>query len=349
MTVTINSFKHFFSKKIFLVYSSEQLIFGQQVNVRKSVRNKVSIIGIGNVGQALAAILLIQKITSNIALVGRNTKKLEAVLLDLQQTKYVDSINVQGSDDYSITSNSHICVLTIGVRSKKGDTRMDSLRSNTKIFFNHVPKLIRHAPESIIIVVSNPVDTLTYLTAKISGFHKNKVFGSGTHLDTLRLRFYISQKYGVSPESCEGWVLGEHGATAVTAFSTCKVGGTFVSDYNKCMGQSDDVDNWNEVHKQVLESGFLIAGVKGYTNWAIALSVGDMIKNILNNTRSVFTITTSAQNCFGINENVYLSLPVVLGEDGVGETIKLRLTDDECAKLRESAKFLFSVQKQLKL
>lgn len=167
--------------------------------------NKVTIVGVGAVGMACAFSVLTQNVTSDVALVDVMADKLQGELLDLQHgSAFLKNASIKASTDFAITAGSRICVITAGARQREGESRLDLVQRNTEIFKGIIPNLVKHSPDTILLVVSNPCDILTFVAWKLSGLPKNRVIGSGTNLDSSRFRFLLSQKLGVAPTSCHG-------------------------------------------------------------------------------------------------------------------------------------------------
>ncbi|XP_032990653.1 L-lactate dehydrogenase A-like 6A isoform X2 [Rhinolophus ferrumequinum] len=192
------------------------------------------------------------------------------------------------------------------------------------------------------------VDILTYVTWKISKFPQSRVIGSGCNLDTARFRFLIGQRLGIHSESCHGWILGEHGDSSVPVWSGVNIAGVPLKDVNSHIGTDKDPEQWKNVHKDVIASAYEIIKMKGYTSWAIGLSVADLTESILKNLRRVHPVSTIIKGLYGINEEVSLSVPCVLGENGITDLIKVKLTPEEEARLKKSAETLWEIQKDLK-
>ncbi|KAK4872853.1 hypothetical protein RN001_014882 [Aquatica leii] len=334
-----------------LRFSSNSQIIRPFIKCNAEVPNsKISVIGLGNVGCALVATLLFMKLTNEIGFVDINAERLKANLLGFKyMSMHLNYAKIEGSTTYDAIAGSKICIFSAGVRPNPGESRLTILEKNVVVMKDVVPKVVRYAPDSILILVLNPVDIMTYITTCISGFPPERVLGSGTNLDTARLRFKMSEKYNVATDACEGWVLGEHGLSSMIAWSTCKVGGVFITDLNPKMGLDDDKEKWAEVHQYVTQQGPGINKLKGYTNWGIALSVCDICNAILNNTKSVRAVTVPAKGFHGIEDNVYLSLPAVIGQNGIIDIVELPLTERECQNLHKSGKFLFEYQQKLKI
>ncbi|POI35271.1 hypothetical protein CIB84_000977 [Bambusicola thoracicus] len=192
------------------------------------------------------------------------------------------------------------------------------------------------------------VDILTYVTWKLSGLPKHRVIGSGCNLDTARFRYLMAERLGIHPTSCHGWILGEHGDSSVAVWSGVNVAGVSLQELNPAMGTDKDSENWKEVHKQVVESAYEVIRLKGYTNWAIGLSVAELCETMLKDLYRVHSVSTLVKGTYGIENDVFLSLPCVLSASGLTSVINQKLKDDEVAQLKKSADTLWSIQKDLK-
>ncbi|XP_060472973.1 L-lactate dehydrogenase A-like 6B [Panthera onca] len=312
--------------------------------------NKVSIIGTGSVGMACAISILLKGLTDELALVDVDEDKLKGETMDLQHgSPFVKMPTIASSKDYPVTANSSLVIITAGARQEKGETRLNLVQRNVAIFKLMISNIIQYSPRCKLIVVSNPVDILTYVAWKLSGFPQNRVIGSGCNLDTARFRFLIGQKLGIHSESCHGWVLGEHGDSSVPVWSGVNIAGVPLKDLNSDIGTDKDPEKWKNVHKDVIASAYEIIKMKGYTNWAIGLSVADLTESILRNLRRVHPVSTIIKGLYGINKEVFLSVPCVLGESGIADLVKVTLTPEEQARLKKSAETLWEIQKELEL
>ncbi|VDO95148.1 unnamed protein product [Heligmosomoides polygyrus] len=192
------------------------------------------------------------------------------------------------------------------------------------------------------------VDVLTYVTWKLSGLPRERVFGSGTNLDSARFRFLLSEKLKIAPSSCHGWIIGEHGDSSVAVWSGVNVAGVTLSNVKPDIGRKTDDEHWEqEIHKKVVESAYEIIKLKGYTSWAIGLSVAKIVQAIMHNSRNVFALSTNVKGFHGIDEDVYLSLPVVVGSTGITHVVKQNLNEIEVNQLHKSSQALLDVQKSL--
>jgi L-lactate dehydrogenase len=316
---------------------------------RAPTRTKVTIVGVGQVGMACAYSILQQGIASEIALVDVVADKLEGELQDLQHgLAFTRPCVIKAGTDYSITEGSRLCVITAGCRQREGETRLSLVQRNVEIFKGIIPQLVKYSPETLFLVVSNPVDVLTYVTWKLSGLPPEHVFGSGTNLDSARFRFLLSEKLGVAATNCHGWIIGEHGDSSVAVWSGVNVAGVTLSALKPNLEK--EAHTWEEeIHKKVIESAYNIIKLKGYTSWAIGLSVAKIVRGALHNHRNVFALTTNVKGIHGIEEDVFLSLPCVLGSNGLTHVVRQTLLPNEIEKLHKSAKTLREIQDKLEL
>ncbi|XP_062447820.1 L-lactate dehydrogenase B chain [Rhea pennata] len=311
--------------------------------------NKITVVGVGQVGMACAISILGKGLCDELALVDVLEDKLKGEMMDLQHgSLFLQTHKIVADKDYAVTANSKIVVVTAGVRQQEGESRLNLVQRNVNVFKFIIPQIIKYSPNCTILVVSNPVDILTYVTWKLSGLPKHRVIGSGCNLDSARFRYLMAEKLGIHPSSCHGWILGEHGDSSVAVWSGVNVAGVSLQELNPAMGTDMDSENWKEVHKQVVESAYEVIRLKGYTNWAIGLSVADLCETMLKNLCRVHPVSTMVKGMYGIENEVFLSLPCVLSASGLTSVINQKLKDDEVAQLKKSADTLWSIQKDLK-
>uniref|UniRef100_A0A8C1GWN0 L-lactate dehydrogenase n=1 Tax=Cyprinus carpio TaxID=7962 RepID=A0A8C1GWN0_CYPCA len=312
-------------------------------------RNKVTIVGVGQVGMACAVSILLRELADELALVDVVEDRLKGEMLDLQHgSLFLKTPKIVADKDYSVTANSRIVVVTAGVRQQEGESRLNLVQRNVNIFKHIIPQIVKYSPDCTLIVVSNPVDVLTYVTWKLSGLPKHRVIGSGTNLDSARFRYIMAEKLGIHSSSFNGYILGEHGDSSVPVWSGVNVAGVSLQKLNPDIGTDKDSENWKEAHKMVVDSAYEVIRLKGYTNWAIGLSVADLTETLVKNLNRVHPVSTMVKGMYGIGEEVYLSLPCVLNSSGVGSVINMTLTDEEIAQLKKSADTLWGIQKDLK-
>lgn len=254
------------------------------------------------------------------------------------------------STDYAVTADSDLCIITAGVRQREGESRRALVQRNVAIFKSIVPQLVRHSPNAILLVVSNPVDVLTYVTWKISGLPTHRVFGSGTNLDSGRFRFLLSERFNVSPSSMHAMIIGEHGDASVPVWSTANIAGTPLRNVQAPEGEpKDTAAQFNEIASNVVNAAYEIIRLKGYTSWAIGLSVCELAEAIMHDLRRVVPVSVNAKGFPGITEDVYCSLPAVLDLGGVARVLDIRLSDSERTALLAGVQQLLDLQKSLVL
>ena len=314
-----------------------------------SGRSKVTVVGVGQVGMACAFSVLANHVSNDVVLIDVMADKMKGEMMDLQHgSSFLRNAQINSSSDYAATANSSICIVTAGARQKEGETRLDLVQRNTDIFKAIIPELVKYSPDTILLIVSNPVDIVTYVAWKLSGLPHNRVIGSGTELDSARFRFLLSQKLNVAPTSCHGWIIGEHGDSSVPVWSGVNVAGVRLRDLNEHVGTENDPENFGNVHKEVVSSAYEVIKLKGYTSWAIGLATSTIASAILRNSNEVHAVSTLVKGYHGIKEEVYLSLPCTLGEGGVTYVVRQRLTDAEVDLLQKSATLMYETQKGLK-
>ncbi|GAB6030599.1 L-lactate dehydrogenase A chain [Chamberlinius hualienensis] len=309
---------------------------------------KVTVVGVGQVGMACAFSLLTQGIVHELALVDVMADKLKGEMMDLQHgLAFLRNVKIQAGPDYSITSGSKVIIITAGARQRDGESRLNLVQRNLEIFKTIIPNLVKYNPDAILMVVSNPVDIMTYVTWKLSGLPVNRVFGSGTNLDSARFRFLLGEKLQIAPSSCHGWIIGEHGDSSVPVWSGVNIAGVRLSDIDERVGTKDDPEDWGSLHKKVVDSAYEIIKLKGYTSWAIGLSCASLCRSILGNQQNIYALSTLVKGTHGIEQDVFLSVPCVLGSNGIVNIVVQSLKDEEKEKLQKSAETINAVQVDL--
>ncbi|XP_006825900.1 L-lactate dehydrogenase B chain-like [Saccoglossus kowalevskii] len=310
--------------------------------------NKVSIVGVGDVGMACAFTLVQKGLVSDLVLVDILQDKLKGEMMDLQHSMaFVKPVNIVADTDYKVTAGSKVCIVTAGVRQRVGESRPNLVNKNVEIFKSIIPQLVKYSPETIILVVSNPVDVLTYVAWKISGLPHNRVIGSGTNLDSARFRFILGQELGIAPSSCHAWIIGEHGDSSVPVWSGVNVAGTLLKSLNADAGIDASARKLDGLHKKVFDSAYQIIHLKGYTSWAIGLSVATLIQSILRNENKVFAVSTLIKGFREIKDQAFISLPCILGSSGVIGVLNQHLSQDEAEKLKNSVSIVVALQNRI--
>ena len=302
---------------------------------------KVVIIGDGAVGSTIAYTLMMQDYVNEIAIIDLNINKVEGDVLDMVHGISFVAPKTIKVGTYDDVKDAHIIVITAGVGQKDGETRLDLLKRNIKVFDSIIEKIKNNlSDEAIVLVVTNPVDLLTLHTYKKLGISSNRVIGSGTVLDTSRLKFLLSKEAGVDARNIHALVIGEHGDSEVSAFSVSTIAGLPIDKFLEENGKKVE-EVYEELHEKVKNSAYEIINKKGATFYAIGLSTAKIIETILNNQKSVLTVSTFIENEFnGMIQNVYLSLPSVVGRNGVERILHLEYSYSEVLKLIESSRKL---------
>ena len=303
--------------------------------------SKVAIIGAGFVGSTAAYALLIDGAANEIALIDVIREKAEGEAMDLQHgLQFKPNVKVSFGNDYALCKDAEIVVICAGAHQKPNETRLDLVKKNSAIFKEMIPQITRHNKDCILLVVANPLDVLTYLTLKYSKFPKNKVFGSGTILDTARFRYLIGQYFQVSPNSVHAYIMGEQGDSSFPVWSTANIAGVnlrYFKKYNK--------KAMNNIYLKTKNAAYEIIAKKGATYYAIGLGVAKIVRAILSNQNEVLALSSCLDNYHGIKD-VCLSVPAIVNRNGIKEHILLPLNSVEKRQLRKSASVIRGVIKE---
>ena len=314
--------------------------------------NKITVIGAGSVGSTTAFALALKNIANEIVIIDINEDKALGEAMDIHQGTplFSEPVNVYAGD-YKSAVGSDIVVITSGVARKPGQTRIDLAQTNVNIIKQITPQIVRSCPDATYVIVANPVDSLTYVFSKVSGIPQNRIIGSGTLLDTARLRARIAEYLSVSQKNVHAYVFGEHGETSFVPWSIAEVSTISLADYKELIkldqGIMVDLD-YDEIDNYMRSSGGKIIRRKGCTNYAIAVSVCGICECLQGGVNAVVTVSTMLSGEYGISD-VCLSLPMLLGNGKVQGRITPRLTDEELEKLHHSADALKAVIAQIDL
>lgn len=296
---------------------------------------KVSIIGCGKVGMTSAYSILHDGIVNELLLVGRDKSKIIGEQLDLEHgLSFLHHAHVNATDDFADIKGSDLVIITAGAAQKPGDTRLDLASRNLKIIEDAIPKIVKYSPESIILIVSNPVDLLTYKAYKLAGLPKGRIFGSGTTLDTARFRFHLSEFLKVNPRSIHAYILGEHGDHSFPVISSASVGGqplTTMPDFSQEKAEKAYVKARNAAYK--------IIASKGATYYAIGAVVAHITKIVLTDAKSILPVSVPLHDYKNIS-GMALSIPCIVGRDGVEKILDVKMSWEEKKKLTEAANVL---------
>ena len=313
--------------------------------------SKISVIGAGSVGATIANDLMIQGVSPEIVLIDVNAKKAKGEAMDIYQGAPFHSPAVVRTGDYPDAVDSDIVIITCGMPRKPGMTRLDLAQINVNILKEVAQNVVPHAPNAIYIIVSNPVDVLTYVFTKVSGLPEHQIIGSGTILDTSRLQSELSRRFYISPKNVHASVYGEHGDSSFVPWSLANIANTHVDAYASISPDKDKIV-WNrdyeELETYVKKSGSEIIENKGATFFAVSMSVCHICKCIFNDAGTALTVSTMMRGEYGV-EDVCLSVLTMVDRDGVRGKILAPLTEEEQAKLRNSAEKLKSVISQIQI
>lgn len=312
--------------------------------------SKITVIGAGSVGATVANDLMVQGIASEIVLVDVNKKKAVGEALDIYQGAPFHSPAIVRSGDFADAAGSDIVVITCGVARKPGMSRLDLAQTNTNIIRDVAASVVPHAPEAVYVIVSNPVDVMTYVFHKVSGLPENQIIGSGTILDTSRLQSELARRFWISPKNVHAHVYGEHGDSSFVPWSLAHIANNHIDDYKACSPDKDRIKwdkDYEEVERFVKKSGGSIIENKGATFFAVAMSVCHICRCIFSGAGTALTVSTMMHGEYGV-EDVCLSTLVLVDRSGVRGKILNRLTEEETAKLQASADKLKSVITQIK-
>jgi len=307
---------------------------------------KVAIVGAGNVGATLAYTLLLRDVATRVSLVDVNRDKALGEALDLSHgASYLDNVEIR-AEGYEGVADADVIVLTAGRGRKPGESRLDLARGNAAITEEILAGIIPHYRGAVVIVVANPMDVLTYLVVKRLPAPPSRVIGSGTALDSSRFRYLLGQEFDIDPRNIHAYVIGEHGDSSVPVWSMASLGQIPVNLYAAPGRMPLDDDARARIHQSVVAAGKEVIQRKGATFYAVALSVARIIEAILHDEKSVLTVSTYIER-LGPIADVCLSLPAVVGREGIREVLPIVLDREEQGKLEVSAAALKEIIAQL--
>ncbi len=310
--------------------------------------NKVTIIGSGSVGSTIAYTLTVTGLASEIVMIDINGEKAVGEALDIRQgTPFCSPCSIYAGS-YEDAKDSNIVIITSGVPRKPGQSRLDLTQINVDITKAIIPEITRYAPDAFYIIVSNPVDILTYTFHKVSGLPESHIIGSGTILDTARLRSRLSEYYSVSQQNVHAYVLGEHGDSSFIPWSIANISNIPVENYRHSVSNNGEYPHLDrvEIEEYVRKSGARVIERKGATYYAVSVSVCHICRCLLSGMDTTMTVSTMLHGEYGLDD-VCLSLLNVVGSKGAHGKVLLPLTNQELAQLHHSAESLKSVIKSL--
>ncbi len=307
-------------------------------------KNKIVVVGAGNVGEAIAYTLMVRKLANDIVLVDLNEDRAQGAALDIAQgTGFFKQVWVR-KGDYSECADAQLIIITAGIARKPGQTRLDLAKTNVSIIKSITRSIMEYAKEPMILVVSNPADVLTAAVREESGLPASRVIGSGTSLDTARLRYFISKALNVNIEDVDAYILGEHGDSQVPIWSAANIAGIPVDEYTQQVGTQLDKE---DIAKRTREGGAEIIQMKGATFYGVAMAVSNIVEGIVKDENAILPVAHVLGEEYGDWAGVAISLPCVVNWDGVQRTMRLPMNEQEHAAMNVSVQTLREFQQQV--
>lgn len=298
---------------------------------------KVAVVGLGRVGVTAAYAILLKGVADELLLYSRELDKAEGEKRDLEHgLPFYPTCKIVATDKYEDFVGCDLVIFTAGCAQKPGQTRLDLGKANCQIVDTVIPQIVKHAPDTLILMVSNPLDVMTYRAAKVAGLKSGRVFGSGTALDTARFRMHLSKMLKVNPRSIHAYILGEHGDSSFPTVSASNIGGKPLSSFKEL---SPDQIIW--AAEETRRDAYKIIESKGATYYGIGTAISHIVSTIARDEKNVLPLSTVLNGEYGL-ENVALSLPCILGRSGIEHVIDLPLDGEEIENLVKSAQVIRS-------
>ncbi len=309
---------------------------------------KIAIIGCGFVGAACAFALMQSGMFSEMVLIDVDKNRAEGEAMDISHGVPFSKPAKIYAGDYEDLKDAAITVITAGANQKPDETRLDLVYKNVKIFQSIIPRITEQDYKGILLIVSNPVDILTYVAAKLSGYTENRVLGSGTVLDTARLKYEVAEHLTVDSRSVHAFIIGEHGDSEIAAWSGANISGIPINDFCELRGHYEHEKNTRQIAEQVKNSAYEIIEKKQATYFGIAMSVRRICEVILRDEKSILPVSSIMYGEYGISD-VALSMPAIVGKNGVETKVPIPLSEEELACLKRSASMLRDVLDEVKM
>jgi L-lactate dehydrogenase len=300
---------------------------------------KVAIVGAGSVGASFAYSLMIQGFVSQISLIDIDQKRAMGQAMDLEHgLPFVQPAKIRAGD-YSECVGADIVVVTAGSPQKPGESRLDLVKKNFEVFKQIIPQIKQYNQNCILLIATNPVDVMTYVSCKLSGFEPGRVFGSGTTLDTLRLRSLLGEHFNIDPRNIHAYIIGEHGDSEVPVWSSANIAGIKLSEYCPICGREYDPQYLNQLFDQVKNAAYKIIEYKGSTYYSIGLGLTRIVESIIRDENAILAVSSLLNDYYDVS-NVCMSVPSILNRGGVAQVLELPLSDSEIRLFRNSASVL---------
>ena len=307
-------------------------------------KGKVALIGAGFVGMSMAYAMLNRGGVSELVLIDIAQDKIEGEAMDLSHgLPFAPQKMIIKAGDYSDCKDAQVAVITAGLAQKPGQTRLELAEANAKIVKGITENLMASGFNGVIVVATNPVDLMTYVVSEVSGLPKHQVFGTGTVLDTARLRYLIADYFNVSSKNIHGYIMGEHGDSSFVPWEHAYVGCKKITDIMKDNHHS--MDKLEELHQGVVNAAYEIIEKKKATYYGIGIALSRIVKAILDDENSILTVSTYLDNKYGEND-VFIGVPAIINSKGVRELVELNLTEEEQAKLDNSCNIMKEMRKE---
>lgn len=296
---------------------------------------KVAIVGLGKVGATTAYAMCLDGTVTDLVLVAHHQEQADAEKLDLEHSlPFLQNVNIEATDRYEAVAGSDLVIVTAGAAQKPGQTRIDLLQANLQVFDEIIPQIYAQSPESRVLIVTNPVDILTYHASTLAPFKPGQIFGSGTLLDTARFRFHLSEIFKVNPRSIHAYVLGEHGDHSFPALSSAHISGQKLEQF-----AAYSPEKVAAAFTQTQQAAYQIINAKGATYYAIATAIVRLMKTVYSDAKTIVPVSIPLQDYYG-QSGMALSLPCVVGSNGVEQVIPIPLSAEENSTFIKAAQVL---------
>jgi len=310
--------------------------------------SKVGLVGVGMVGASFAYALMQRGLANELVIVDADTARAEGEAMDLNHgLPFVRPMQIS-SGDYPDLAGAAVVVVAAGANQKPGETRLDLLQRNGTIIRAIIPQIVRHAPDAIIVLATNPVDVLTHIAVQVAGLPPGRVFGSGTILDTARFRYLLGEHYKVDPRSVHAYIVGEHGDSELALWSLANIAGVRLREFVGLGSRGYDQAAMDSIFAQTRDAAYEIIRRKRATYYAIGLGLLTIVEAVLRDQRTVLTVSTPMAGQYGVRD-ISISLPTIVGRGGAEEVLNLVIAPEEEQAFRHSAQVLHDRLSQLTL
>lgn len=309
---------------------------------------KVAVIGAGNVGATFAYALVLNGLVGEVVLIDIDRERAEGEAMDINHAVPLSNPVRVWAGDYSDCTGADVVVVTAGSAQRPGETRLDLVKRNAEIFGDIIPSITQYNKTGILLIATNPVDILSCVAWKMSGFPSKRVIGSGTVLDTARFRYLLGEHLGLDPRNVHAYVIGEHGDSEVPVWSLANVAGMRLEEYCRRVECDIGDDVRERISHEVRDAAYEVIERKGATYYAVSVALVRIVESILRDQHTVLSVSNLVPGFYGIDD-IYFSIPAVIGRGGVERVVHLALDESETEALRESASVLQGVLEELEL